>query len=227
MFFHQRFIPILCCILSSIMVVNASAVVNCGSYYDGPRCHTNSLDGGWYHTAGHRVILNGVGDWGNNNRYYYIDTAFNSTYKTLAQNAVNSWIYTTSGVGVSTPISIVKTTTQSSSVFDVLVNNNLSSQIYGQTRYYDSSGEISPDAQQVLPKNYSWAKCFINTSALNNAGVSNNGKTATIAHEFGHALGLSEHNCKTNTIMCQAAEGRSVTSPTAEDCHAINHLYNT
>ncbi|WP_418691445.1 matrixin family metalloprotease [Agathobaculum sp.] len=47
-----------------------------------------------------------------------------------------------------------------------------------------------------------------------------------MAHEFGHAMGLSEHNCKASTIMCQTAEERTASAPTAEDCHAINHLYN-
>lgn len=221
---YQRLILLI--LVFNLLFPSASAVVTCGSYYDGPTCHTNTLDGGLYHTAGDKVIVNGVGNWGNNNRYYYIDTSFTSTYKTLAQNAVNSWIYTTSSVGVSTPISLKSTTVQTNSVFDILVGSGLSSQVYGQTRYYNSSGEIKPDSKQVLLQNYSWAKCYINVTKLNSDGQSNSQKQSTIAHEFGHAMGLSEHNCKAYTIMCQTAEGRTATIPTAEDCHAINHLYN-
>lgn len=59
---------------------------------------------------------------------------------------------------------------------------------------------------------------------LNAADQSNSQKQSTIAHEFEHAMGLSEHNCKANT-MCQIAEERTVTEPTAEGSHTINHLY--
>ena len=66
----------------------------------------------------------------------------------------------------------------------------------------------------------------LNVTKLNSDGQSNSQKQSTIAHEFGHTMGLSEHTCKASTVMCQTAEGRTASEPTAEDCHTINHLYN-
>ncbi|MCP1102001.1 hypothetical protein [Aequitasia blattaphilus] len=47
---------------------------------------------------------------------------------------------------------------------------------------------------------------------------------STMAHEFGHALGLSHRISTKNTIMCQLGNGRTVSSPQAMDVTLFNHL---
>ena len=73
-----------------------------------------------YHTFGDYTLNGGVGSYGSANRYYWIDaSAFSSSQISSIISAAQTWVYTSSAIGVTTPISIERTTTQSSSVFDV------------------------------------------------------------------------------------------------------------
>ena len=73
-----------------------------------------------YHTFGDYTLNGGVGNYGSANRYYWIDaSAFSSSQISSIISAAQTWVYTSSAIGVTTPISIERTTTQSSSVFDV------------------------------------------------------------------------------------------------------------
>ena len=46
----------------------------------------------------------------------------------------------------------------------------------------------------------------------------------TIAHEFGHVMGLA-HSYNSNVIMCQLGNNRRVYMPTSDDLNGINDLY--
>lgn len=66
------------------------------------------------HTFGDHTINGGVGNYGYTNRYYWIHNAFSSTYEAYIKKAVSQWVHTTDSLGVTTPISIKKTSTLNS-----------------------------------------------------------------------------------------------------------------
>ena len=65
----------------------------------------------------------GVGDYGNNKRYYWVDSNFSSNYKDRIDYAFEFWTYTSDNPGVTTPISIKKTSLKSDSTFDIYRGN--------------------------------------------------------------------------------------------------------
>ena len=76
-------------------------------------------------------------------------------------------------------------------------------------------------------QNWTWAKILLNGNVF--AHASNN-QQATIAHEFGHAMGLdhcrnSSGAWETFRIMCPSNAGRTTTIPHQDDYEVINHLY--
>lgn len=75
------------------------------------------------------------------------------------------------------------------------------------------------NGKSVTPMNSNWAGCSIVINE--NKTVS----TATIAHEFGHTLGLSHRISKKSSIMCQQGQGRTATAPITDDVSVVNHLY--
>ncbi len=107
-----------------------------------------------YYTFNNHVLNGGVGNYGYNNRYYFI-TSSASGYTSLIDAAMNDWIYTTSRLGVTTPISFVKTGTQSSSVMDVYAGNyyDSSSGIAGFTTFWTYSTQQDPNNN-----NWGWGK---------------------------------------------------------------------
>lgn len=88
-----------------------------------------------YSTFGDKVLNGGVGDYGSDNRYYWVSSSFSDTYVGYISTAVEKWVYTTESVGVTTPISLLKTTTQSSSSFD-FYKKSLGEGLLGETRFF-------------------------------------------------------------------------------------------
>jgi hypothetical protein len=177
-----------------------------------------------YHTFGDYHMSYGVGDYGKNRRYYY-ESGFDSTYSTYIANAVSEWVHTSSeGPGVKTSISIRKTTTKKSALFE-FSNEYLGKGILGETKFYLYQDELSFDSYGALTKNYGWAQCLISVSELDSNNITAAQKQATIAHELGHAMGLSHQNTRPASIMCQTGYGRTATRADATDCNTINHIY--
>jgi len=119
--------------------LHAGAVVTCGSAGDGYRCHYMSSVGTpppMYHTFGDKVMNGGIGQYGNNRRYYWRDTAFASSYTTPIDTAVSEWVNTTSAVGVTTSISIRETTTRSAAYFEVVRDDSLGAGVLGTTDFF-------------------------------------------------------------------------------------------
>jgi len=210
----------------------------------GYRCHTVSGNSSQcYHVWGgtafpsHIVMSGGVGDYGKFRRYIWIDPTINNTttypYKTLALRAVDEWVNTTSAVGITTSVSIRETTTRSSAMFEIEVNNSLTiggSTAIGFTEFYIYNTKLTPSGESTITQNYGWAKASFNQnewkSRLTNHGRALHDELTlrVFSHELGHALGLS-HNCATDTIMYYNANNMTVNRGSYRDLQTINHLY--
>lgn len=167
-----------------------------------------------YYTFNDHVLNGGVGNYGVNNRYYFI-TASASTYSSSFQTAMSDWIYTTSRLGVTTPISYVQTTTQSSSVLDVYaVKLPITDTTLAYTDFIRNGSEIDPYTQ-----NWGWNKVTFNITICATTNI------GTAAHEIGHAFGLAHNNSNVYSIMCQTGSGRKVSQAQVCDLNGINHLY--
>ena len=179
-----------------------------------------------YHTFGDYKMNYGVGEYGNNRRYFWM-TGFNSTYQTYIRNAVDEWVHTTdSGPRVTTSISIRETTVKQNALFE-FHNKFHGTYTLGQTSFHMYDREISLNAQGALTENYGWAMMDICVSTLDNPSfaISAAQKKATISHELGHGMGLSHQNTRPASIMCQNQYGRYATRADAQDCRTINHIY--
>lgn len=170
-------------------------------------------------TFNDRVLNGGVGAWGAANRYYWISSGFsNAGYTGYAQQAVSEWVNTTTTPGVMTSISIAQTSTQSSSSFD-LYNVSMSSYT-GLTLFYLYSTQVSDPSTQ----NWGWTEIDIDCADISVYGDAR--KTGLVAHEFGHAMGLSHQpTLSATSIMYNYDSGRSMFRAASVDCNNINHLY--
>lgn len=163
----------------------------------------------------------GVGNYGNNSRYYFI-TPSASQYASHINTAINDWVHTTSSVGVTTPISIKKTSTQKSSVFDF--HTEYIGGVYARAAHMLYQNEINLDNTPVSSwTNWGWNKIIFDSNNFNKLSSTN--KTGTTAHEIGHALGLAHRENNTRSIMCSLKNGRTVSKCTAVDLNTINQLY--
>ncbi len=177
-----------------------------------------------YHTFSDYHMGYGVGQYGKNTRYYYAK-GFDSAHMKYIANAVSEWVYTSSGYPyVKTSISIKKTTTKSKAMFEIVNTNTLPYNVLGQTKFFLYQNEISL-VNGTLPKNYGWSRCLISVEAFERFNKNADNRKATIAHELGHAMGLSHQNNRKASIMCQTAYGRTATRADATDCKTINHIY--
>lgn len=142
----------------------------------------------------------GVGNYGFTDRYFYV-TSSASTLSTMISTAVNSCNYTTASVSVTPPISLVKTTTQPSSVFDVYYDASAfpnDNSTLGITQMYVYSTNVqSPNYTGAPSQNWGWSKIILNPNCFGTLTTEyTNGvsvalaKQGTTAHEFGHAMGL-------------------------------------
>lgn len=191
------------------------------------------------------TMINGVGSWGSHNRYYWVSSSMPTQYSNMVDAAVEDWVYTTNkaGVNYSTSISLLRSTDQSTSMFEVhfTVSDAVPSGITAATEHFISGGNKVNGAAGIPTQNWVWAKITLNSSSFPGINAQNNMtksecQLGTIAHEFGHAMGLN--HCYETTangyggidyhperIMCQLGYGRSVSEPTKADLVIINHLY--
>lgn len=182
-----------------------------------------------YNTFGY-TLNGGVGNYGYSTRNYWVDSSA-SSYTTLIDDAVSSWVHTTSRLSITTPISLSRTTTKSSSYFDVylLAMPGSSNTVAGTYFYVKNVGCINPNLEGPN-QNWSWTEIHLNSNSFPTLSVSNSltddqNRQGTIAHEFGHAMGLAHNNNNTNVIMCQLKYGRKVYLPMADDANGINSIY--
>lgn len=151
----------------------------------------------------------GVGNWGFSKRYYWIDSSASGISNTILA-AYNSWIYTSNIL--ETPISWRQTTTKASGTVEFYTYSSIDGS-NGYTSFWRYSNAVSPRQEN-------WGWCMIYYNNYYDAGQ------ATIAHEIGHTMGLDENNTNPDTVMCQAAYNRRVTTPQLGDLQGINAKYN-
>ena len=171
---------------------------------------------------GDYVLNGGVGNWGYSTRNFYI-TSSASGYESVIQDAMDSWIYTTSRLGVSTSISWSRTYTQSSSYMDFYYGQYYSSDFLAVTTFWLYQTQIYPSTQ-----NWGWGKIQLNPSSTTTGGFNNlsaYNKQGTAAHEIGHVFGLADTNTITSSIMCQLGYGRAVNEPQVCDLIPIQEMY--
>ncbi len=162
-------------------------------------------------------LINGVGSYGDHVRYYWIDSSASSLTDQISQVRYE-WVNTSSIL--TTSILIRQISSQSSSVFDIYKKQMYPHDfgVLGESFFYDTSNQD----MGVPTSNYKWTKIILNTSNFNVLSTSE--KKGTIAHEFGHCMGLA-HSTDPNRIMTQLGNGRTATRANYTDLATINHLY--
>lgn len=176
------------------------------------------------------TLNGGVGNYGYSTRHYWIDSSA-SDYTSLINNAVSTWVGTTARLNITTPISLENTTTKTSSYFDVYMYElqGASNGVAATFFYVKNVGCINPDLSTGPNQNYSWTEIVLNSTTFpnlqaNSVLTATEKQQGTIAHEFGHAMGLA-HNSNVSSIMCQLQGGRRVYMPMVDDANGINYLY--
>lgn len=162
-------------------------------------------------------LINGVGSYGKHVRYFWVDSSA-SGQTSMINQVRNEWVNTSNIQRTS--ILIKKISTQKSSVFDIYKKQiyPTSTGIIGQSYFYNSSNKD----METPTYNYKWTKIVLNTSVFNKQSAFN--QRGTIAHEFGHCMGLA-HSTDKNRVMTQPGSGRKVAKASKVDLQTINHLY--
>jgi hypothetical protein len=174
---------------------------------------------------GNYVLNGGVGNNGYNTRYYYISPS-SSTYASLINSAMSTWVNTTTDPGVTTPIYYRNTTTKSASVMDIYNGSYYSyaSGILGETLFYRFSALVEDQYGQPN-QNWGWNEIHLNNPRFEESTFTTFNRQGTIAHEMGHAMGLA-HYTDPYVIMSQYNNGyRKVNRPSLDDLYGINVLY--
>ena len=174
----------------------------------------------------------GVGNYGRNRRYYYIDSSCSSDVAAKINAAWSDWIYTTT----TTPISTRQTTTKSQSVFDFYIDYT---DTYGTLDAY-TEFYVNPK-RQIIPsikvgegmgnaEDWDWTNIQLHYERFFDLNVRYPGRSfdlqkALIAHEIGHAMGLVHMSETSLSIMRMGTENLYDDKCTTQDLQAINALY--
>ncbi len=155
-----------------------------------------------YARIGVTKLNGGVGNYGNANRFYYIDSSCNNATGLVdaISTAWSDWINTS----VYTPISVLRTTNKTASSFDFYYETfGEFTEWYGKAEFYTNPSE--PVDMDDGPKtNYDWTMIKINQSNYYTLSTNTenglNLRKYVVAHEIGHALGLRHEVISTTNI---------------------------
>lgn len=149
---------------------------------------------------------------------YYVDSTA-SSYTSYINTGINRW--TNSGYSPSNFIRMTAVSSNYATAVDYYAKNYFDFVVpscLAETSYYTSSGSgcggVSP---------YYYAEIVINNDNI--VDITSYEKIGTLAHEFGHAMGLDENNSDTSKIMCQLGYGRTVNTVSAEEYAKVVSIY--
>ena len=166
-----------------------------------------------YATYHDHKLRAGVGNYGYNNQYYYVDSSASAQLNTTIE-AMNDWIYTTQRLGITTPISFVRTTNRAASVMDTYRLSYVMPCCWAITSHYNGQVSQDPDLD-----NWYWGKIDLSNDYANCPN-----QKGVIAHEMGHVMGLA-HVEGAKSLMYRLIARTSVRAAVADDLNGINHLY--
>lgn len=156
---------------------------------------------------------------GVDNMCYYVDSSANS-YTSYINTGINRWTN-----GGHSPSDFINMTAVSSNYatdvdyYAVNAEDMYASGAIAETWYFSSSGS---SVSGLVP--YYYSEISINKDVIGNCTSFE--KIGTMAHEFGHAMGLDENNRNTSSIMCQLGSGRTVNTVSAEDYATVVSIYD-
>lgn len=155
---------------------------------------------------------------GVSNMCYYVDSSA-SSYTSNINTGINRW--TNSGYSPSNYINMTAVSSNYATHVDYYAQEPedcISAYIIAETSFFSSSGT---NGSGTVP--YYYAEITINKGEF--PDLTSFEKIGTMAHEFGHALGLDENNSNTSSIMCQLGAGRTVNRVNSEDYATVVNIY--
>lgn len=149
---------------------------------------------------------------------YYVDSTA-SSYTSYINTGIKRW--TNSGYSPSNFIKMTAVSSNWATDVDYYAKNMEDMVIrscLAETAFFSSSGSYCPSFGQ-----YYYAEITINKDNIGD--ITSYQKIGTMAHEFGHALGLNENNSDTSKIMCQLDSGRTVNTVSAAEYAQVVSIY--
>lgn len=149
---------------------------------------------------------------------YYVDSTANS-YTSYINTGINRW--TNSGYSPSDFINMTAVSSNYATDVDYYAQDMEEFAIpscLAETSYFTSSGSGSGGVSA-----YYFAEIVINNDTIVNRTSFE--KIGTMAHEFGHALGLDENNSDPTKIMCQLGSGRTVNTVSSAEYAKVVDIY--
>lgn len=149
---------------------------------------------------------------------YYVDSTAN-TYTSYINTGISRW--TNGGHSPSNFINMTAVSSNYATAVDYYAKNYkdfIAQSCLAETSYFTSSG--SGCSSGIA---YYYTEIVINKDNIVDA--TNYEKIGTMAHEFGHALGLDENNNEPSKIMCQLGSGRTVNTVSAEEYAKVVSIY--
>ena len=149
---------------------------------------------------------------------YYVDSTA-SSYTSNINTGINRW--TNSGYSPSNYINMTAVSSNYATHVDYYAQPAEDFALplcTAETLFFSSSGM---NGSGTVP--YYYTEVRINTDEF--PSLTSFQKIGTMAHEFGHALGLAENNSNTSSIMCQLGSGRTVNTVSQEDYATVVNIY--